>query len=109
MANDQVRSFTDQNFEAEVKMHPELVLVDFWASWCGPCLAIAPHIEALASEYQGRVKIGKLNVDEEEVTARNLEIRALPTIMLFRDGEVVEQWVGAASKAKLNELIQKHL
>lgn len=104
-----VTHFTDENFDREVTKHKSPVLVDFWASWCAPCRAIAPHIEELASEYQGQVKVGKLNVDEEPNTASSLGIRALPTILLFKDGQVVEQVVGAVPKAKLDAMIKSHL
>jgi len=104
-----VAHFTDDNFEAEVTKNKTPVLVDFWAGWCAPCRAIAPHIEELAEEYQGQVKVGKLNVDEQPNTAGTLGIRALPTLLLFKNGQVVEQVVGAVSKSKINEMIKSHL
>lgn len=100
---------TDDNFEKEVTKHNTPVLVDFWASWCAPCRAIAPHIEELAREYQGQVKVGKLNVDEQPQTASSLGIRALPTLLLFKNGQVVEQVVGAVAKSKINDMIKTHL
>jgi thioredoxin 1 len=104
-----VQHFTDDNFEDEVTKNDKPVLVDFWAVWCAPCRAIAPHIEELANQYSGQVKIGKLNVDEHPNTASSLGIRALPTLLLFKNGQVVEQVVGAVSKNKLDEMIRTHL
>lgn len=104
-----IAHFTDDNFEQEVNKNTLPVLVDFWAAWCAPCRAIAPLLEELANEYQGRVKIGKLNVDEQPNIASTLGIRALPTLLLFKSGEVVEQVVGAVSKNKIDEMIKSHL
>ncbi len=107
--NSSVIYLTDENFNKEVSQHNDLALVDFWAAWCAPCRAIAPHIEEIADEYQGQVKVGKLNVDEQPQTASSMGIRALPTILLFKNGQVVEQIVGAVSKNKLETMIQSHL
>lgn len=107
--NSHVAHFTDANFETEVAKEKLPVLVDFWAAWCAPCRAIAPHIEELAAQYFGKVKVGKLNVDEEPNTAAALGIRALPTLLLFKNGQVVEQVVGAVSKSRLDEMINSHL
>ncbi len=104
-----VMHFTDENFDKEVTKHNQPVLVDFWAAWCAPCRAIAPHIAELADEYEGQVKVGKLNVDEQPNTASALGIRALPTLLLFKNGQVVEQIVGAVSKSKLDAMIKAHL
>lgn len=109
MSNANVFHFTDDNFNQEVMQHNQLVLVDFWASWCAPCRAIAPHIESLAQSFAGKVKVGKMNVDEEANTPTNLGIRALPTILLFKNGQVVEQIVGAVSKDKLENAITSNL
>ena len=107
--NSNVVHFTDDNFASDVLKNSSPVLVDFWAAWCAPCKAIAPHIESLAQQYQGKVKIGKLNVDEQPSTAGSLGIRALPTLLLFKDGQVVEQVVGAVSKDKIEEMIKSHI
>ena len=107
--NSNVTHLTDKNFDSEVTKHSLPVLVDFWASWCAPCRAISPHIEELANEYQGQIKVGKLNVDEEPNTASSLGIRALPTLLLFKNGQVVEQVVGAVSKSKIDSIIKAHL
>lgn len=104
-----VKHLTDDNFENEVTKHNAPVLVDFWASWCAPCRALAPFIEELADEYEGQIKVGKLNVDEQPGTAGALGIRALPTILLFKNGQVVEQIVGAVPKNKLDAMIKAHL
>ena len=104
-----VTHLTDENFENEVTKHKTPVLVDFWAAWCAPCRAIAPHVEELANEYKGQVKVAKLNVDEQPNTASALGIRALPTILLFKNGQVVEQVVGAVPKNKLDAMIKAHL
>jgi thioredoxin 1 len=106
---DTVVHLTDANFDNEVTKHDKPVLVDFWASWCAPCRAIAPLLEDLAQQYVGKVKIAKLNVDDEPNSATHYGIRALPTLLLFNKGEVVEQVVGAVSKSRLDELIKSHL
>lgn len=105
----QVKKLTDDNFAAEVKDSQLPVLVDFWADWCAPCKAIAPHLETIAKENTGKLKVCKLNVDEQPNTSQNMGIRALPTLLLFKNGQVVEQIVGAVSKASLDEKIQPHL
>ena len=95
-----VREFTDANFQSEVLDSSEPVLVDFWAPWCGPCKMIAPTIEELAGEYQGRVRIGKLNTDENPQTATAHQISAIPTVLLFKDGQIVNKFVGVNPKSK---------
>jgi len=100
---------TDDNFETEVMKHEKPVLVDFWAPWCAPCRAIAPIIEELAQKYESQVKIGKLNVDDEPNSAGSMGIRSLPTMLLFKNGQVVEQIVGAVAKEKIEAIIKSHL
>jgi thioredoxin 1 len=94
-------TLTDANFHREVIQSDVPVLVDFWAAWCGPCRAIAPAIEQLAEEYQGRVKIGKLNVDDNPIVAHHFGIRSIPTMLFFVGGQVVDQQVGLLPKAHL--------
>ncbi len=100
---------TSATWEQEVLKAPGLVLVDFWAVWCGPCRMIAPTVEALANEYHGKAKVGKVNVDENQSTPQRYGIRGIPTLLLFKDGQVQEQLVGAASREMIENLIKKHV
>ncbi len=100
---------TDQSFEQEVLKSDKPVLVDFWATWCGPCRMIAPTVEALANDYVGKAKVGKVNVDENQSTPARYNIRGIPTLLLFKNGQVQEQLVGAASREIIENLIKKHL
>ena len=99
----------DQDFEAEV-LHASLpVLVDFWAAWCAPCRMLAPVVEAIADKYEGRAKVVKLNVDENTLTSGKYNIKGIPTLLLFKDGDLKETVVGLADKAELARMIDKHL
>ena len=100
---------TDATFESEVLKSDIPVLIDFWAVWCGPCRLIAPHVEAIAEEYAGRVKVAKLDVDHNQNTARILGIRSIPTLMIFNKGEVVGNIVGAVPKQKILEHLESVL
>ena len=97
----------DKNFSQEVLSSDLPVLVDFWATWCGPCRSIGPIIEELAKEYAGRVKVTKLNVDENPATPSQYGVRGIPTLILFRDGKIFDQIVGAVPKARLAAMIEK--
>ena len=99
----------DSNFKSEVTDSAVPVLVDFWAPWCGPCRMIAPILEELAKEYDGKVKVVKINVDDSPNTASEYGIRSIPTLILFKDGKVFEQTVGAQSKENLKQLVDKSL
>ena len=100
---------TDQNFEQEVLKANQPVLVDFWAAWCGPCRMIAPTVEALATEYSGKAKVAKMNVDENQSTPAQYRIQGIPTLLLFKDGQVREQLVGAASRDTIEKLLKKYV
>ena len=102
-------TLTDDNFEQEVLKSDKPVLVDFWATWCGPCRAIAPVIEELAGEFDGKAVIGKLDVDQNPNTAAKFGIRSIPTLYIYKNGEVVDTIVGAVPKATLEEKINAHL
>lgn len=101
--------FTDGNFKTEVLDSETPVLVDFWAAWCGPCRAIAPLIEELAREYDGKIKVGKVDVDENPQTASQYGIMSIPTLMFFKKGKISEQVVGALNKSELKKRIESHL
>lgn len=98
MAHENVREFTDDNFKAEAIEADEPVLVDFWAEWCQPCRMIAPTIEALAEEYAGRVKVGKVDTDANRGISVELGISSIPTVILFKDGQIVRKFVGVTAK-----------
>lgn len=109
MASPLIVTLTEQNFESEVLKSPQPVLVDFWATWCGPCKMIAPLLDELAEAYQGRAKIGKVDVDQESGLASRYGIQAIPTLLLFKDGQVVGQMVGAKGKREIQALIDRAL
>jgi len=98
MASSLILTLTQENFAQQVLQSPSPVLVDFWAEWCGPCKMIAPLLDELAEEYHGKVRIGKVNIDEHQALAQKYEIRSIPTLLLFHKGEVADQIVGARSK-----------
>ena len=107
--SDKIVHVTDDNFESEVLQSSEPVLVDYWAEWCGPCKMIAPVLDEIAGEYLGRVKIAKLNIDDNPNTPPRYGIRGIPTLMLFKDGEVEATKVGAVSKSQLTAFIDSNL
>ena len=102
-----VMEFTDVNFQKEVLDSPVPVLVDFWAPWCGPCRMLAPTIEELANEFNGKVKVGKLNTDESPETAGSFGISSIPTNLFFKNGQVVDRLVGLNPKSRFQEMLNK--
>lgn len=106
MASANVRVFNDMNFDDEVMKSNDPVLVDFTATWCGPCKALSPIVDQLADELQGKIKVGKLDVDDAPVTASKLGVRGVPTLMLFKNGQRAAQLVGLTSKQKILAMIQ---
>jgi thioredoxin 1 len=109
MAGQNTLTFTDDSFESDVLSAEVPVLVDFWAEWCGPCKMMTPTVDAVAVEYAGKVKVGKLNVDDNGGTAMRYNIRGIPTLLLFKGGRIVEQRVGAIGKSEVQKMIDAHL
>ena len=109
MASANVKELTDQNFETEVLKADVPTLVDFWAVWCGPCRQIAPAVEALAELYKGKLKVGKMDVDNHQVVPQQYGIRSIPTLLIFKGGKVVGQVIGAVPRSKLEAEVQKHI
>src|SRR5215467_6339312 len=108
MANPDILTATDQNFDAEILKSATPVLVDFWAVWCGPCRAIAPAVESVAETFASRAIVAKLNIDDSPMTPQKYGVRAIPTLILFKGGEEVERILGLTNKTKLAEMIEKY-
>ncbi|MCM2321705.1 MAG: thioredoxin [Oligoflexia bacterium] len=110
MANStHVAATTDANFETEVLKAGQLALVDFWAEWCGPCRMLGPTIDTLADEFAGKMKVFKMNVDENPATPSRFHIRGIPTVLFFKEGQLVDQLVGNHPKDTIQQVIEKHL
>jgi thioredoxin 1 len=109
MASSDIIELSDENFESEVLKSDIPALVDFWAVWCGPCRQIAPTVEALAGDYKGKLKVGKMNIDHHQNVPQRYNIRSIPTLLVFKGGQVVGQIVGAVPRAKLEAEIKKHV
>jgi thioredoxin 1 len=109
MAGVNVLTFKDATFDSEVLGADVPVLVDFWAEWCGPCKMMAPTVDQIAGEYEGRLKVGKVDVDENGGTAMRYNIRGIPTLLLFKGGRVVEQRVGAVGKSEVLKMLAPHI
>jgi len=107
MASPNIVTLTEQNFASEVLNSPAPILVDFWAEWCGPCKMIAPALNELADEFAGRVRIGKVNIDEHQSLAAQYGVRAIPTLLIFKQGQVAEQMVGAKGKRELKASLER--
>jgi thioredoxin 1 len=109
MSSDLIKHISDASFDADVLQSDKPVLVDYWAGWCEPCKAIAPHLDAIAPEYLDKLKIVKMNVDENQAIPAKYGIRSIPTLMIFKDGQAVETKLGALSKAQLTAFVDGHL
>jgi thioredoxin 1 len=109
MASDKLVTFTDGNFDTDVLKAAQPVLVDFWAEWCGPCRRLAPTVDALASEFDGRATVAKLNVDENPNVPGRYAVRGIPTLLLFKEGQLAETIVGLRAKEDIAQMIERHL
>lgn len=109
MASANVKELTDANFETEVLQSELPTLVDFWAVWCGPCKAIAPIVDAVADDYKGKLKVAKMDIDRHQIVPQQFGIRSIPTLLLFKGGKVVGQFVGSMARPKLEAELKKHL
>ena len=104
-----ILTLTNTNFDDEIKKPGAPILVDFWAEWCGPCRMVAPVLEKLAEDYSGKARVGKVNVDEQGSLASKFGVQSIPTLLIFKNGKVVEQFIGSTTRDVLARLIDKHL
>lgn len=109
MANEALKTITAENFDEAVLQSEKPVLVDFWAPWCGPCRMVSPLVDQLAEEYEGKAVVGKVNVDDEGELALRYDVMTIPTVIIFKDGEVADQITGAYPKAKFEEMLNRAL
>ncbi|HYL16407.1 MAG TPA: thioredoxin [Terriglobales bacterium] len=109
MASDAIMEVTDANFDADVLKSEQLVLIDFWATWCGPCRALAPIVDEVAQAYQGKVKVAKMDVDRNNATPMRYGVRGIPTLLVFKGGQVKEQIVGYVPKETIQKALDKHI
>ncbi len=109
MAGQNTLDFNDASFDQDVLQSDVPVLVDFWAEWCGPCRMMSPTVDAIADDYKGRLRVGKLNVDQNGVTATRYQVRGIPMLLLFKNGKVVDQRVGAMGKVEVQKMIDSHV
>lgn len=109
MASEKIINLTKDNFEQEVLRSEKPVLVDFWASWCGPCRMVAPIMDQLADDYDGKAKVAKVNVDDEGELAAKFRVMSIPTVMLFKEGQVTEKIIGARAKEEFSKLLDKNV
>jgi thioredoxin 1 len=109
MASNSIFEVSDSNFDQDVLKSEQPVLVDFWAAWCGPCRAIAPIVEELAQHFQGKIKVGKMDVDRNSATPMRYKVTGIPTLLVFKGGQVVEQLVGYRPKEAIQQALEKHI